>query len=294
MDENSPTIILMGLYQDQTDQLSELRRLAALVSDPIRIHEIGADQWPLAMIAYGLTTCNDETRLEESVRVYQQFLKHVPSTARLRCLSQLSQFITQRKGDGWRALLCFALADPEASLRRHAAFLICTLARPSTSHKFLGIISLVESIIKKETTEESTLPSKSALLDTLLSLSDLRPLPLLRKIIDNCSSSQLNTLINNLDCPPNALSCEWLLQCLEAHPELATNIAQTLIFMAPKSEEIIDLILPIPTWEFKQAAPQHLHGWTIAEFFPRMETRLTPHMDSAQLIAIETAWKAKA
>ena len=31
--------------------LSELERLAAMVLDPVRIHEIGTDQWPLAMIA---------------------------------------------------------------------------------------------------------------------------------------------------------------------------------------------------------------------------------------------------
>ena len=43
----------MGLFQDQTSSLSEIKRLAALVMDPSRRDEIGPDQWPLAMIAYG-------------------------------------------------------------------------------------------------------------------------------------------------------------------------------------------------------------------------------------------------
>ena len=46
----------MGLFQDQTSSLSEIKRLAALVMDPSRRDEIGPDQWPLAMIAYGLVT----------------------------------------------------------------------------------------------------------------------------------------------------------------------------------------------------------------------------------------------
>lgn len=49
----------MGLFQDQTSSLSEIKRLAALVTDPSRREEIGSDQWPLAMIAYGLVTCNE-------------------------------------------------------------------------------------------------------------------------------------------------------------------------------------------------------------------------------------------
>ena len=40
----------MGLFQDQTSSLSEIKRLAALVTDPSRREEIGSDQWPLAMI----------------------------------------------------------------------------------------------------------------------------------------------------------------------------------------------------------------------------------------------------
>ena len=57
----------MGLFQDQTSSLSEIKRLAALVMDPSRRDEIGPDQWPLAMIAYGLVTCNEKNRQAEGI-----------------------------------------------------------------------------------------------------------------------------------------------------------------------------------------------------------------------------------
>ena len=63
----------MGLFQDQTSSLSEIKRLAALVTDPSRRGEIGSDQWPLAMIAYGLVTCNETGREEEGVIIYNMF-----------------------------------------------------------------------------------------------------------------------------------------------------------------------------------------------------------------------------
>ena len=55
----------MGLYQDNFTGLSELERLAAMAHDPVRVHEIGADQWPLTMMACGLMASNDEEKLEE-------------------------------------------------------------------------------------------------------------------------------------------------------------------------------------------------------------------------------------
>ena len=94
----------MGLFQDQTSSLSEIKRLAALVTDPSRREEIGSDQWPLAMIAYGLVTCNETGREEEGVTIYNMFQSRCAPDARRKCALQLAAFIRQRKGDGWRAL----------------------------------------------------------------------------------------------------------------------------------------------------------------------------------------------
>ena len=90
----------MGLFQDQTSSLSEIKRLAALVTDPSRRGEIGSDQWPLAMIAYGLVTCNETGREEEGVTIYNMFQSRCAPDARRKCALQLAAFIRQRKGDG--------------------------------------------------------------------------------------------------------------------------------------------------------------------------------------------------
>lgn len=280
----------MGLFQDQTDSLSELRRLAALVMDPVRLHEIGASQWPLAMIAYGLITCNDTDKLEYSLGIYPRFVHYTPATERLRCLSQLSRFIVQRKGDGWRAFICFALADPDASLRRHAAFLIATLAPPTTAERFTGIEELCNLLSIPLPEPVEPLPSRTPLLDATLSLSDLRFLPVLRTVISLENEETLRTRLAELDATPNALSCEWLLDCLDAHPGLHADICGTLCRIAPKAEQIVDLILPVPTWQYAKPVPQTLHGWTRPEYFQRMLHRLAPHMDNDGIDRIRNAW----
>lgn len=136
----------MGLFQDQTSSLSEIKRLAALVMDPSRRDEIGPDQWPLAMIAYGLVTCNEMGREEEGVAIYNIFQSCCAPDARRKCALQLATFIRQRKGDGWRALLPFAMTDEAPDIRRQASFLIYTLASPKPEERFPGIAGLADII----------------------------------------------------------------------------------------------------------------------------------------------------
>ena len=136
----------MGLFQDQTSSLSEIKRLAALVMDPSRRDEIGPDQWPLAMIAYGLVTCNEKNRQAEGIEIYRPFQSCCAPDARKKCALQLAAFIRQRKGDGWRALLPFAMTDELADIRRQAAFLIYTLAAPEREERFPGIAGLADII----------------------------------------------------------------------------------------------------------------------------------------------------
>lgn len=161
----------MGLFQDQTSSLSEIKRLAALVMDPSRRDEIGPDQWPLAMIAYGLVTCNETGREEEGVTIYNIFQSCCAPDARRKCALQLASFIRQRKGDGWRALLPFAMTDAAPDIRRQAAFLIYTLAAPKPEERFPGIAGLVNIICA------APLPGQAGMapaLDALMSLGDMR------------------------------------------------------------------------------------------------------------------------
>lgn len=277
----------MGLYQDQTDSLSELKRLAVLVMDDARRMEIGEDQWPLAIIAYGLVTCNDESSLPQALNIYETFSLHCADDTRNRCILQLAGFIGQRRGNGWRALLPFALSDQTPAIRRHAAFMIGTLAVPRENAPFAGFEELARII------RSTPLPGQrdnSPLLDALLGTADLRLLPTAFSISENCSENGLKHLLEHSEMQPNALSCEWLLSVLETYPGLSDSIAETLISAAPRAGEIVDVILPIPSWLFKNASPQPLHGWTRPEYFARMRQRLEAVLEDNQLQRVQQAW----
>ncbi len=285
-------ITRMGLFQDQTDSLSELRRLAALVMEPARLREIGATQWPLAMISYGLATCNDPERLAYSLEIYPLFVEHADLPARRRTLAQLAAFITQRRGDGWRAFENYALADPDDSLRRQAAFLMATLAPPDDAERFRGVAELVRLLSLSDIEGIDNLPPRTPLLDAALSLSDLRFLPLLKGLSATLPGETLGAHLRSLQTPPNALSCEWLTATLETRPELAEDVAEALCRIAPAAAEVVDLILPVPTWQFKKPVPQPLHGWTRPEYFARMLPRLAPLMSEAALQRVRQAYSA--
>ncbi len=274
----------MSIYQDHFASLSELERLAAMVQDPVRVNEIGADQWPLAMMACGLMTCNDPDKLEDNLATYRLFVQKTPVTARKASLAQLSRFITARKGEGWRAMLPYALEEPEAPLARKAAMLVLTLAQPTEAEPLHGVNTLVTLLLKRA-------DAPTALLDALLSLSDMRVLPLLYPL-DGLPAARLAELVTGLRCTANRLSCTWLAALPAQQPELAQPVADALCRIAAGASIILDLTLPMPTWAFQNPAPQPLHGWTPAEYFPRMKPTLAPALSAPQLAAVQAAYGA--
>ena len=62
--------------------------------------------------------------------------------------------------------------------------------------------------------------------------------------------------------------------------------------MAPAATAVIDLVMPIPTWAYTKPAPQPLHGWTRAEYFPRMLPVLSRHLTEAQISRLKVAFGA--
>lgn len=277
----------MGLFQDQTDSLSELRRLAALVQDPNRLHEIGKAQWPLAMISYGLATCNDESNFDYSLEIYPHFVSHTQPSERLRTLRQLSEFITRRKGDGWRAFVNFALADPLDEIRRQAAFLIATLVPSTESEEFCGISEVVRLWCLPQ---QEGLPSATPLMDAVLSLSDKRFLPHLTKHLSSVPQEKLSDTLKGLNTSLNILSGEWLLACLDLRPETAENVCMAFCRLAQQTEQVLDLVLPIPSWQFQNPAPQPLHGWTRSEYFPRILPRIQEKLSVEQIERMRQAF----
>ncbi len=273
----------MGIFQDNFSMLSELERLAAMVQDPVRVQEIGADQWPLAMMACGLMTSNDPTRLEDNLIAYRIFAAKTPVAARKASLAQLARFITARKGEGWRAILPYALMEPEPTLARKAAMQVATLAQPSEQAPLRGVSELVALLAQREN-------APATLLDALLSLSDMRVLPLLASL-NELPAERLIKLVGSLQTTANRLSCTWLCSLPALEATLAQPVADALCRMVQGASAILDLTLPMPSWAFQNPAPQPLHGWTPAEYFARMRPELEPTLSAAQLAAVQTAYK---
>ena len=274
----------MGLYQDNFTGLSELERLAAMAHDPVRVHEIGTDQWPLTMMACGLMASNDEEKLEENFDIYDIFASKTSVAARKSSLIQLSRFITGRKGEGWKSLIPYATNEPDEALSRKAATYVVTLAQPGPTEHLAGVQELVNRLVRDEFTP-------TTLLDAVLSLADMRVLPLLQPLFE-LPDERREELLDTLETTPNRLSCTFVLRALEAYPSLAQEAADALCRMAPLSPVVLDLALPIPTWAFEKPTPQPLHGWTPAEYFARMLPELQPALDADQLQEVRSAFKA--
>lgn len=273
----------MGLYQDNFSGLSELERLAAMAHDSVRVHEIGADQWPLTMMACGLMASNDEEKLEENFDIYDIFVTKTTVAARRSSLVQLSRFITGRKGEGWKSFIPYATNEPDEALSRKAATYVATLAQPGPTEPLAGVQELVQRLVQDECTP-------TTILDSLLSLSDMRILPLLQPVLE-VGADRMEELLDELSTTPNRLSCTFLLRALEQYPELAESVADALCRIAPLSPVVLDVALPIPTWAFEKPAPQPLHGWATGEYFPRMLSELQG-LSPEQLQRVRTAFKA--
>ena len=274
----------MGLYQDNFSGLSELERLAAMAHDPVRVHEIGADQWPLTMMACGLMASNDEEKLEENFDIYDIFASKTSVAARKSSLIQLSRFITGRKGEGWKSLVPYATNEPDEALSRKAATCVLTLAQPGPVEPLAGVQELVQRLVQDEVTP-------TTILDSVLSLADMRVLPLLQPLLEQ-PAERLEEWLDGLSTTPNRLSCSFILRVLDYHPSLAESVAEALCRIAPFSPVILDVALPIPTWAFEKPTPQPLHGWTRAEYFARMLPELSSHLHADLLQRVRETYGA--
>ena len=274
----------MGLYQDNFAGLSELERLAAMAHDPVRVHEIGADQWPLTMMACGLMASNDEEKLEENFDIYDIFVAKTSVAARKSSLIQLSRFISGRKGEGWKSMIPYATNELDAALSRKAATYVATLAQPAPTEPLAGVQELVMRLVK-----DDFVPT--TLLDAVLSMADMRVMPLLQPLLE-LDSDRVEEFLDELETTPNRLSLTFVLRALETYPALSESVTDALCRMAPLSPVILDLALPVPTWAFEKPTPQPLHGWTPSEYFARMLPGLQPHLDADQLQRVREAFKA--
>ena len=275
----------MSIYQDNFDSLSELERLAAMAHDPVRIHEIGQEQWPLAMMACGLMASNDEEKQEENLDIYPVFAEKTSVESRRTSMQMLCRFISSRKGEGWKSLLPYFLCEPDAALARKASLNLLTLAQPAPDTQLAGIVELVRCIKAGDALDNGPM------LNAILSLADMRAIKLLEPLCD-LSDVSLGALVDDIDLPANHLACQWLLHVVESHLDLAQEVADALCRIAPQAPGIMDLVLPIPFWAFEKPAPQPLHGWTNAEYFPRLLPVLEKYLSPEQTAQVQAAFGA--
>ena len=272
----------MSIYQDNFDSLSELERLAAMAHDPVRIHEIGQEQWPLAMMACGLMASNDEEKQEENLDIYPVFAEKTTVASRRGSMQMLCRFISSRKGEGWKSLLPYILCEPAAEVSGKASLHLVTLAQPAPDTPLSGVVELVRCI-KADDAQDN-----APLLNAILSLADMRALPLLQPMCD-LPQERLEDLVDAVAVPANHLACQWLLRVLESCPVVAPQVADALCRIMPAAPTVLDVALPIPFWAFEKPQPQPLHGWSGAEYFPRMLPDLEKHLTQEQISQIRAA-----
>ena len=272
----------MSIYQDNFDSLSELERLAAMAHDPVRIHEIGQEQWPLAMMACGLMASNDEEKQEENLDIYPVFAEKTSVASRRTSMQMLCRFISSRKGEGWKSLLPYILCEPAPEVSGKASLNLVTLAQPSPDTPLSGVIELVRCIKSDDALDNAPL------LNSILSLADMRALPLLQPLCD-LPQERLEDLVDSVAIPANHLACQWLLRVLESCPAAAQQVADALCRIMPAAPTVLDVALPIPFWAFEKPQPQPLHGWSNAEYFPRMLPELEKYLSPEQIDAVRSA-----
>ena len=261
-----------------------LQRLVRRLQDATRRREVSAVDWPTAMVAYALHMSEEPELLHEGLTVYADFAQCVDATARRHSLARLADFVQQRRGSGWRALLLYAMGEQtQPELSERAASLAIMSAAPSAADAspLSGARSIVELLARED--------APASMLGGLLSLPDLRFLPMLSPLFD-LPRPRRQALLAGVTCTLNSLSSAFVLQMLEADPTLASEATAALLRMAGKTPLVADVALPIPTWAYKSPTPQPLHAWSLAEFLPRMLPRLEPHLSPQQIESLRVAF----
>lgn len=273
----------MGLFQDQESGLPLLQRLVARLKDATRRRELSPGDWTTAMTAYALQMSEDPALLTEGLEAYADFAQIASASERQASLSRLAQFVMQRRGAGWRALLLYAMGEAEhAELCARAASFAVSLAPHEEPLPFAGAQALVELLATHE-------DAPAAMLDGLLLLPDARLLSCTEPLY-SLPTARMRSLLSGMRSPLNSLSSAFLLRLVEGNHELADAVTDALVRMAANTPLVADIAMPIPTWAFRNPTPQPLHAWSLPEFLPRILPRLLPLLSPQQVDALRAAF----
>ena len=272
----------MALERDIFSELTGVSRLLSRLRDYRQRQSLSSQEWCLAMVAFAIAEADrPDLPGEEFPPLYEQFEKCTTPEQRKQSLARLAAFVEQRHGEGWRALLLYAVAESHPLLAERAVMLTATMAAPEQENRFAGVRALVQQLLAQRQ------PS-AAVVSGLLAPADLRLLPELTPLHD-LPAVQLATLLPVLRGQLNSLSAAWLTPLAQL-PGLREPLTIALEHLSASTDMVVDVNYPIPSWGFASSAPQLLHAWPLPEFLPRILPDLAPHLSEIQLRRLQDSF----
>ncbi|MFR1412013.1 MAG: hypothetical protein ACLSUW_06735, partial [Akkermansia sp.] len=67
-------------------------------------------------------------------------------------------------------------------------------------------------------------------------------------------------------------------------------MARVLAAMPGRAGEVLDVVIPVPSWQFTNSAVQPLHSWSIPEYGLRMKDRLAQKLAPEDRETVTQAW----
>lgn len=206
----------MGIFdrfKKREPEMSDLERLAALASDPEALDEIDDDDLKqlilVKCIEYGI--CQDGSLIPQLFGLYRYAMDRLDVSDRTHLLSQYSQIVEERGGEGHMGLMMFLAADTHAAIRSSAALSLSVLFEPEDDNELAGPEFVVRTLLN----QEDGTSSQGEALGGVLLLGDLRLLPLLEDAWEQLSEEAQLGLTR---CKSGFVSegiVEFWLSCLE-------------------------------------------------------------------------------
>lgn len=240
---------------------------------------------------------------EEHTNIYDSVCELLGAAERFELFKALAAFVFQHKGlpqGCWDYCLAY----------EHDSVLVGALAHAKLSlypvdDKMAGIQALM-NFIRKTATYHA--------LEGIFLTCDLRVMPELESFFGKLTSEERLDMLRVMMTPCFSLPAVYFLMMiikssdgeeqnqalhlLKQMPQRAVSVPpQLFLYDFPASHpdydhpQVIDAIMPMPSWNFTAIEPMVVHTWTCAEYVKRMEPELKPVISSEAWESIEQAWK---
>ena len=259
----------MGLERDRSSGLPGVEQLLSRLESSRERRSLSPDAWSAAIIALCLkeAAAYEGQLLLTAPDAFEDFVQLVPLDQRLNALSRLGSFIFSRRGQGWRALLLFALGENRVSTLCAYAAQLAVLNAPDEGTFGVGALEISRMLCARSTLSP-------AALDGILDLGDLRLLPRLAPL-DDLPDERLLFLLDNLSGRLTCLSAEWLVN--QASREgLRESVTGALVRLARNTQKVQDNVHALPAWRVSGSSFAVLHEYELPEYGERLRPSLAP------------------